>query len=113
MDLVYRPGFVPGAAVGQHLRQVGGQAVVRARLNGQPDTLRAALFAESYCLSHVGGRMSRQRVVQIPHEIVAVISRQGHESAAHENELHLQWKSIASVRVSEHTCIFIQGDRSA
>ena len=40
-------------------------------------------------LGHVVGGVSRQRIVQVPDEIVSVLLGQRHEGPAHHDELHL------------------------
>lgn len=75
--LVYalHPHLQAGAAVGQHVCEVGRQAVVGPRLDGQADALGAALLRVAHRLGHVGAAVARQRVVQVAHEVVPAVRR--------------------------------------
>eukprot|EP00192_Tetraselmis_astigmatica_P006272 CAMPEP_0117680824 /NCGR_PEP_ID=MMETSP0804-20121206/18590_1 /TAXON_ID=1074897 /ORGANISM="Tetraselmis astigmatica, Strain CCMP880" /LENGTH=441 /DNA_ID=CAMNT_0005490411 /DNA_START=369 /DNA_END=1691 /DNA_ORIENTATION=- len=75
----------PGAAIAEHLREVRHEAVVRASLDGEADALGVALLAKA----DVAGGVAAQCIMEVPHEVVAVLGGQGHEGAAHEDELHL------------------------
>lgn len=77
------------AAVLQHRADVWFEAVVWSRLDGDSDALLLAVLAVPHSLGDRLARVSAQRVVQVPDEVVAVLLVQTHERAAHHDELDL------------------------
>lgn len=58
----------------QHGVQMRLQTVVRAGFNRDPNTLRVALLRERNSFLNTVGGVARQRIVQIPNEVVPVWS---------------------------------------
>ena len=75
------------AAICQHVAQVCFRAVVGSGLDGDADTFGLRLLGKTDGLGKVGARVSRQGVVQLRNEVLAVLYGQRHEGAAHDNVL--------------------------
>jgi hypothetical protein len=67
------PNFQPGAPIVQHVAQVPLQAIIRPRLNSDPNALGPTLFRVANSLWNVIRRMTRQGVMKISYEIVPVV----------------------------------------
>jgi len=78
------------AAVGEHVAQVRREAVVGPRLDRQADAARPRVLAVRDGLGRAPGPPApAQGVVEGAHEGVAVVGGEGHERAAHQDELDL------------------------
>lgn len=76
----------PSAAIGQHVRDVSLQTVVRARLDCYPNAFRPRFLRvfDGFCDARAG--VAGQSIVQVADEVVAVFFWQAHERSSHHDE---------------------------
>mmetsp|Transcript_9961 Transcript_9961/g.38864 ORF Transcript_9961/g.38864 Transcript_9961/m.38864 type:complete len:252 (-) Transcript_9961:18-773(-) len=65
------------------------EAVIRAGLDRQPDALGVRVLGRGDGVGDVGAARTAQGVVQVTHEPVAILRRQRHERAPHQDVLNL------------------------
>lgn len=70
-------------ATSTDLGEVGREAVVGPGLYSQAYAPRPALLTEPHCFCDIAGRVARERIMQVAHEVISIVQRQRHECAAH------------------------------